>query len=330
MDWIDELNKITEVKDGIKSEDVRTKVTVFPSTYEEVSEVVKFAVSKGLTIYTFGNNSNHIGAKVDADIGLGTKRLNNVILISEEDLYVTAQSGVDFKELAEMLKKYGLQIPFNYEGSLGGFASTNLPSIFTWFGYPKDWLLGAKIATGLGEVIKSGGTTTKFSSGYKIWKVLSGSLGYLGIYLELNVRLIPYNDYHFEEVQDYERAFKDRALGVIGIRGEGEGKKKRYYAVLRGEGEKVEVPQRFDASIVTVRGMEMEVMDDVAAETCIAYYGNGLIRCNGVDVEGLRKKGFVVIKERKCDNNCFGYYYNSLELLKNSLDPHRVFFNIFR
>jgi FAD/FMN-containing dehydrogenase len=198
-----------------------------------------------------------------------------------------------------------------------------LPSILTWYGYPKDWLLGAKIATGLGEIIKSGSNTTKFSSGYKIWKTLSGSLGFLGVYLEVNIRLIPYQDFHFEEIKN-EEYFKKRPLGIIGVK---ENNVTKIYAILKGSGKVINVPENYDISIVTVRGKEMEVLREVNGD-CIAYYGNGLVRCNNVNADELRNK-YIVIKERKCSNNCFGYYYDSLSLLKNSLDPNGVFFDVF-
>jgi len=325
MDWIDEVGKISETREG-SSSNVITRINVFPSSYEEVSEIIKFAIKNNLKIYPFGKNSNHIGPNVNADIGLSTEKLNRIIDISEEDLYVTAQAGVDFQYLSNVLKSHGLQIPFLYSGTTGGFASTNLPSILTWYGYPKDWLLGAKIATGLGEIIKSGSKTTKFSSGYKIWKALSGALGWLGIYLEINIRLIPYQNFHFEEIKNYEEYFKRRPLGIISVK---EGNNIKIYAVIRGEGKIFEIPKKYDASIVTVRGKEIDVLKEIEGDYCVAYYGNGLIRCNGIDVEGLRSQ-FVVIKERNCASNCFGYNYEAISMLKNSLDPNGIFFNIFQ
>lgn len=247
MGWVDEIGKISEAREGLNSADVKTEIVVLPSTYEEVAEIVKFALKTGISIYPFSKNKHHIGSKVKANIGLSLEKLNKVLTISEEDLYVTVHAGADFKLVNEELKSHGLQIPFIYTGSVGGFASTNLPSILTWYGYPKEWLLGAKIVTGLGEVIKSGGNTTKFSSGYKIWKVLSGSLGWLGIYLELNIRLVPYQDFHFEEVNKVN--FSSRPLGVVGIKSEGT----KIYEIRKGKGMKIEIPENFDASIVTVR-----------------------------------------------------------------------------
>lgn len=47
----------------------------------------------------------------------------------------------------------------------------------------------AKIITGDGIIVRSGGKTTKFSSGYKL---LSGMLGWLGIYLEATLKAYPY------------------------------------------------------------------------------------------------------------------------------------------
>lgn len=321
LDWVDKLSKVVEVKGGTSSGNVNTKVEVYPATYEELAETVRLCAEEKLKAYVHGFNAHHIGKKVSADVGISTLRLNKEIEMSEEDLYVKVQAGASFRELKEELKAHSLTVPFNYSGSVGGFASTNLPSVFTSLGYPKDWLLGAIVVTGLGEVVKSGSTTTKFSSGYKIWKVLSGSLGWLGAYAELNVRLLPYFEYHFEEVRDHERAFKERALGVIGVK---VGEEVKKFAVKRGDGEKLEIPEVFDFSVLSIRGKEFEEIKGVNADFCVAYYGLGIVRCLG----GTPPKGKKLVKERGCEGDCFNANYTSLRLLKKSLDPRGVFFDV--
>jgi FAD/FMN-containing dehydrogenase len=160
-----------------------------PFSYDEVSRVFTDASKEKRKISVRGLDSNQL--KMDADEVLSLRNIKGILEFSEADQYVKVRAGTSFEELQSFLFSKGYMIPHMYWGSVGGLFSLNLPSPYsTWFGLPKDILLGATISTGLGEIIRSGGVTTKFSSGYKIWKVLSGSLGKLGVYLDVTIKVI--------------------------------------------------------------------------------------------------------------------------------------------
>lgn len=114
--------------------------------------------------------------------------LNGILEVSREDLYVSVQSGVKVQELRKILWEEGLFLPTLYEGTVGGMVARDLPE---YFQIPRDTVLGAVIITGDGKVIKSGGRTTKFSSGYKLYKAVAGSHGRLGFITEVTLRVMP-------------------------------------------------------------------------------------------------------------------------------------------
>ena len=59
------------------------------------------------------------------------------------------------------------------------------------FGAPRDMVLGMKIATAGGKIIKTGGRVVKNVTGYDVGKLLIGSCGTLGVIVEVSLKLFP-------------------------------------------------------------------------------------------------------------------------------------------
>jgi glycolate oxidase FAD binding subunit len=55
----------------------------------------------------------------------------------------------------------------------------------------RDYLLGAKLLTGGGEVLAFGGTVMKNVAGYDVARLAAGSLGVLGLITEVSLKVLP-------------------------------------------------------------------------------------------------------------------------------------------
>jgi len=55
----------------------------------------------------------------------------------------------------------------------------------------RDFVLGAKIIDGRGQLLSFGGTVMKNVAGYDVARALAGSLGILGVIVELSVKVLP-------------------------------------------------------------------------------------------------------------------------------------------
>ncbi|MEM0363242.1 MAG: FAD-binding oxidoreductase [Sulfolobaceae archaeon] len=350
MDWIDELSKIATVKGGNEKGRVKWLVTVFAKTYNEIVDVIKFANERRLTIYPFCFNTHHIGPSISVDIGLNLCNFNEIIEFSDEDFYVTAQTGVRVDELFNFLKKNGLFLPAYYNGSLGGFLSTNLPTPFsTFYGYPKNLILMAKIVTGDGIIIKSGGKTLKFSSGYKFHKLLSGMLGFLGIYLESTLKVYPLPETIVTIMLDkgINLTSKYRPVSIIYERDQGE----RFYATFIGfkraisnielNGKVEEGFYKIDysegdnvISIHTVRGKEVEEINKaynyMKVIKAVGIIGTGYCRIEVESFDGLNElrravNGYVTVERGEFNGDYWGISDKKvLYKLKYALDPNNV------
>ncbi|WP_014511466.1 FAD-binding oxidoreductase [Saccharolobus solfataricus] len=352
MDWVDELGKIVKVSNGKDEGPARWKITAIPQTYAELRDVIKFANEKKLSIYPFSFNMHHIGPPVSIDIGVKLSQFNNVVEISDDDLYVTSQVGVRVSDLFEIIKAKGLFLPAYYDGSLGGLLATNLPTPFSsFYGYPKNLILMAKVITGDGIIAKGGGKTLKFSSGYKIHKILSGMLGWLGIYLEATLKIYPFPEvivtfqtdkvnltskyrpisiiYETDEKGDktyvtfigFRRAI-EKIGEEIGAKGED-----GFYSIDYTSDEKV-------ISIHTVRGKEVDVIRKAKSimrvKRGIGIVGTGYCRLEVASFDNLevlrREIDEQVVVERGYYN---GDYWGirdkeTLQMLKEAFDPNNI------
>ena len=353
VDWSDDLARLVEVRDGLNVSWAKTEVNVYPEDYGQVASVLGFASENNLSVYPFCMGTNPVGPTVKAKIGLVFSRLNSVLEVSPENLYVSAQSGCPLTSLSAELDKRGLYLPTDYAGSMGGWASANAVSAYsTWYGMPRELVLGAKICTGDGVLVSSGSKTTKFSSGYKVWKSLIGSLGWLGVFVELYCRVYPKPEVFVSGVGDtsllntllrgglrplcvwvvFEAGGRE-ALGAV-FGGYASALKRINTSLRMSEG--ILKPPTLEGNIVTVaskKGLESEyakrALSALKGDMAIAYVGSGVVRLSVKDFSYVEKArrllGVPVIVERGDYNGDYwGYHPAVLKKLKQALDPKGV------
>lgn len=95
-----------------------------------------------------------------------------------------------------------------------------------------------------------------------------------------------YQDFHFEEIENYDEYFKRRPLSIISVK---EGNNIKIYAAIRVEGKTFEIPKSYNASIVTVRGKEIDVLKEIEGDYCVTYYGN---YCSSISLYGASFPGW--------------------------------------
>ena len=174
------------------------EAVLFPETTGEVSEILKLANEFLFPVTARGGGVGYTGGAVPVDGGIviGTDRMNKIIEINPDDLYVVCQPGIRTFELQQAVEKHGLLFPpdpASYKDSfIGGNISENAGGMRTpKYGVTKHSVLGLEVVTATGEIIRTGGKTVKNVVGFDLTGLMCGSEGLLGIITEATLKLLP-------------------------------------------------------------------------------------------------------------------------------------------
>ncbi len=117
------------------------------------------------------------------------------------ELVVTVRAGTSLAELEETLASRGQMLAFEPPhfgagATVGGCVAAGLAgprrvSFGPTYGGVRDFLLGARLVDGRGELLSFGGTVMKNVAGYDVSRVLAGSLGVLGVIVEVSLKVLP-------------------------------------------------------------------------------------------------------------------------------------------
>ena len=174
------------------------EAVVFPETTAEMCAILKLANEYIFPVTARGGGVGYTGGAVPVDGGIviGTDRMNKIIEISADDLYVVCQPGLTTYELQQAVEKHGLLFPpdpASYKDSfIGGNIAENAGGMRTpKYGVMKHSVLGLEVVTATGEVIRTGGKTVKNVVGFDLTGLMCGSEGMLGIITEATLKLLP-------------------------------------------------------------------------------------------------------------------------------------------
>jgi glycolate oxidase FAD binding subunit len=128
---------------------------------------------------------------------LDTRVLEGISSYEPTELVVTARCGTSLAQLEAVLAEQGQCLPFEPPhfapgATVGGMVAAGLagPSRAT-VGSVRDFVLGATLLTGRGDVMSFGGQVMKNVAGYDVARVLAGSLGTLGLIAEVSLKVLP-------------------------------------------------------------------------------------------------------------------------------------------
>jgi len=206
---IDSIEKVVG-KDGYstKSADLYTygfdasifhntpEIVVQPRTTEQVSEIMKIANREKIPVVPRGAGTGLCGSAVPIKGGmvLAMQRMNKVVKISVEDLWVDVEVGCVYNDLNDELSKHGFFFPPSPGSAeachVGGMVATNASGMrAVKYGATRDFVLGLTFVKADGEIVRAGTRTIKDSSGYQLARLLCGSEGTLGVITEITFKL---------------------------------------------------------------------------------------------------------------------------------------------
>jgi glycolate oxidase FAD binding subunit len=177
------------------------EAVVFPGSQDEVATVVAHAAEAGVPITPWGGGTRMgIGsAPPHLGIVLGLSRVNRVVEHEPGDLTATVETGITLDALQAELGRRGqwlsLDPATNGRSTIGGVVASNASGPRRHlYGTMRDLLIGVRVVTGEGLVVRGGGKVVKNVAGYDVPKLFVGSFGTLGVLVEVTVKLRPRPD----------------------------------------------------------------------------------------------------------------------------------------
>jgi glycolate oxidase FAD binding subunit len=171
---------------------------VYPASGEQVAAVLRCASEHNLAVIACRNATKLATGNLPRryDLALSLKELNRIWHYEPADLTVSVEPGMKFGDFQHFVGHDGLWLPLDPRGgaraSLGGILATNSAGALRLrYGAPRDMVLGMKVATTEGKLIKTGGRVVKNVAGYDLAKLLIGSYGTLGVIVEASLKLCP-------------------------------------------------------------------------------------------------------------------------------------------
>jgi glycolate oxidase FAD binding subunit len=184
--------------------------TVKPNTQAELAEIIALAYRNRWGVLPGGSGSKlSWGGLVQADppnppyqggqrelVAVSTERLNQLIDHAAGDLTVTAEAGMKFAQLQQILASKGqflaLDPAFPQMATLGGIVATGDSGFLRHrYGGVRDQLIGLSFVRSDGQIAKAGGRVVKNVAGYDLMKLFTGSYGTLGIICQVTFRVYP-------------------------------------------------------------------------------------------------------------------------------------------
>ncbi len=143
-----------------------------------------------------GGTKRFYGGPVTGE-SLNVAAYQGIVDYEPSELVLTARCGTPLREVESALAQQGQMLPFEpphfgEAATLGGCVAAGLsgPRRAT-SGAVRDYVLGVRMLDGRGTDLSFGGRVMKNVAGYDVSRLMAGSLGTLGVILEVSLKVLP-------------------------------------------------------------------------------------------------------------------------------------------
>ena len=166
-----------------------------PRTPADVVEIVRGASADGRTLLPVGGRA-HIdrGNPTEPDAELWTTQLDGIVAYEPAEMLVVVEAGMRCGDLATALAEHDQEWPVDApaEATVGGVIAAGASSFRRRrVGHVRDTVVEMTTVTGDGRTITSGARTVKNVSGFDVHRLMTGSLGTLGVIVQVALKIRP-------------------------------------------------------------------------------------------------------------------------------------------
>lgn len=160
-------------------------------------EQVREATARRTALRIVGGGTKQFYGRPVQGTALETRAHCGILRHDPAELVLTARSGTPLADIEAALASKAQRLPFEPPhfgpgATLGGTVAAALAGpARAWAGPVRDFVLGARVLTGDGRVLRFGGEVMKNVAGYDVARLLAGSLGILGVLLDVSLKVLP-------------------------------------------------------------------------------------------------------------------------------------------
>jgi glycolate oxidase FAD binding subunit len=168
-----------------------------PGMIEQFRDRIRAAAAARTPLRIRGGGSKDFYGREPAGEVLDTREHAGIAAYEPTELYVTARCGTRLADLEAALEENNQMLAFEPphfgEGTtVGGMVAAGLSGPRRQqAGALRDFVLGVRLIDGRGDELRFGGTVMKNVAGYDVSRLVTGSLGTLGLITEATLKVLP-------------------------------------------------------------------------------------------------------------------------------------------
>jgi glycolate oxidase FAD binding subunit len=172
-------------------------MTAMDDNVTQLQDLVSAAAANQRALRIVGGGSKDFyGAELEGE-PISTQCLLGIVDYDPAELVLTARSGTALRDIEAVLAEHGQMLAFEpphfgAASTLGGAIAAGLSGPRrAYAGAARDFVLGCKLIDGRGQWLRFGGQVIKNVAGFDVARLLTGSLGTLGILTEVTLKVLP-------------------------------------------------------------------------------------------------------------------------------------------
>ena len=164
---------------------------------DDLLEQVRTALDRRTPLRIQGGNSKAMLGRPVAGEPIDTTGHCGIVSYDPTELVLTARAGTPLQAIETALHEAGQMLPcepphLGPRATLGGMVAAGLSGPRRpWSGSVRDFVLGTRVITGHGKLLRFGGEVMKNVAGYDVSRLMAGSFGCLGLLTEVSLKVLP-------------------------------------------------------------------------------------------------------------------------------------------
>ena len=164
---------------------------------QQLSETIRAAAAEKRPLRIRGGGTKDFYGEAPRGEALDVASYRGIVQYEPTELVITARGGTPLAEVEAALEEKGQMLAFEPPhfgpaATLGGCVAAGLSGPRrAHAGAVRDFVLGVRILDGAGRDLRFGGQVMKNVAGYDVSRVMAGSLGTLGVLLEISLKVLP-------------------------------------------------------------------------------------------------------------------------------------------